>query len=55
MRWIASIKTRFHDEEDGQGLVEYGLVLALVVVVVATALGTLGALIRDLDAWNLPI
>ena len=31
------------DEEEGQGLVEYGLILALVSVVAIAILGTLGA------------
>ncbi len=33
---------RFIREEDGQGLVEYGLILALVSVVVIAALTALG-------------
>jgi pilus assembly protein Flp/PilA len=31
-----------HDEEEGQGMVEYGLIIALVAVVAAVALALLG-------------
>lgn len=34
-------------EESGQGMAEYGLILALVAVVVVAALTTLGGGIRD--------
>ncbi len=34
MNWMAS-------EEDGQGMVEYGLIIALVSVVLITVLGTM--------------
>lgn len=35
-------------EEEGQGLVEYGLILILVAVALAIVLGTLGTAISDL-------
>ena len=33
---------RFFYEEDGQGMVEYGLIIALVAIAVITVLGLLG-------------
>ncbi len=41
------LKRLFKDEE-GQGLAEYGLILALVAVVVITGLTTLGTEINNL-------
>jgi pilus assembly protein Flp/PilA len=39
------------NEESGQGMVEYGLILALIAVVVIVALRTLGTATKDkLDA-----
>jgi pilus assembly protein Flp/PilA len=38
LRWV-------HDDEEGQGLAEYGLILALVAVVAITALSGLGSAI----------
>ncbi|MDZ5458859.1 Flp family type IVb pilin [Azohydromonas lata] len=46
MNFINSIK-RFVRDEDGISTVEYGLVLALVGVVVAAGLGTLGGNINS--------
>lgn len=40
MNWFVS-------EESGQGLVEYGLIIALIAVVVIAALTTLGTKIND--------
>jgi pilus assembly protein Flp/PilA len=34
-------------EENGQGMAEYGLILALIAVVVVVALGPLGQKIKD--------
>lgn len=34
-------------EEEGQGMVEYGLIIALVAVVVMIAMGPLGDIIAD--------
>ena len=39
---MKEIMTRLFKEEEGQGLVEYGLILALVAVVVIGALQLLG-------------
>ena len=36
------------NEESGQGMVEYGLIIALIAVVVIAALVVLGPKIRDL-------
>ena len=40
--------TRFIREEEGQGMVEYGLILALVAVVVIVALTTMGGEIEGI-------
>jgi len=39
--WLAS-------EESGQGMVEYGLILALVAVAVIAILGTMGGKLKDI-------
>lgn len=41
MQWCQSIKTSVRNEK-GQGMVEYGLILALVAVAVIVVLGTMG-------------
>ena len=41
LRMLARVQTRAHDE-DGQGLAEYGLILALIAVVCIIALTALG-------------
>ncbi len=38
---------KFLADENGQGMVEYGLILALVAVVVIAALSTLGGKVKD--------
>ena len=38
---------KFFMNEEGQGMVEYGLIIALVAVVVITAISLLGNGIRD--------
>ena len=40
MNWIAN-------EEEGQGMVEYALILALIALAAITILGTLGNKIKD--------
>ena len=40
MNWLVS-------EESGQGMVEYGLILALISIVVIAILGTLGSNLKD--------
>lgn len=41
------LRNWFHDEE-GQGMVEYGLIIALIAIVVIVALIALGPKIRDI-------
>ncbi len=36
------LQTRLHKNDEGQGMVEYGLILALVAVAAVVALGALG-------------
>ncbi|NLC11291.1 MAG: Flp family type IVb pilin [Firmicutes bacterium] len=40
---------RFVREEEGQGMVEYGLILALVAIAAIAILGTLGSTLGDED------
>lgn len=35
-------------DEDGQGMVEYGLILGLIAIVVVVALAALGPKVRDM-------
>jgi len=44
---INKMKSLFSDEE-GATMVEYGLMVALIAVVVAVAAGTLGTAIKDM-------
>jgi pilus assembly protein Flp/PilA len=46
--FIAGVKTRLTREEKGATMVEYGLMVALIAVVVIAALIVLGPAIRDL-------
>lgn len=45
---MSNLLRRFIREEDGQDLVEYALLLALIAVVAAAGVGTLGT---ALNAW----
>ena len=47
---IASIMGQLEREEEGQGLVEYGLIIVLVSIVSMVALGALGVSINSLFA-----
>jgi pilus assembly protein Flp/PilA len=50
MLWVGKVYARFDElksREDGQALVEYGLILALVAVVCIGALTLLGTSVRD--------
>lgn len=42
-----NLMKRLVKEEEGQGLVEYGLILALIVIVVIVAMGPLGQKIKN--------
>ncbi len=44
------VKSMFSSDEDGQGMAEYGLILALVSVVVIAALTTLGTGLKAIFA-----
>lgn len=46
--WLSTFVSRFRDDERGQGMVEYGLILALVAVVVIGALIALGGSLGDI-------
>ncbi|MGO4247409.1 Flp family type IVb pilin [Paenarthrobacter sp. RAF54_2] len=46
--YIAGVKDRFTSEEKGATMVEYGLMVALIAVVVALAVGPLGTAIATL-------
>ncbi|WP_420795390.1 Flp family type IVb pilin [Desulfofalx alkaliphila] len=39
--------TNLYSDEDGQGMAEYGLIIALIAVVVIVALTAIGVKIRD--------
>lgn len=45
---------KFMQDEEGQGMVEYGLILALIAIVVIVALRTLGGTAKNIfsDAGN---
>lgn len=47
-RYLQQLIDRLGLEEDGQGLAEYGLILALVTILCVSALTTLGTSINDL-------
>lgn len=47
--WVRNLRTQPQpQDEEGQGLVEYGLILALIAVVCVTALTALGTNISTL-------
>jgi pilus assembly protein Flp/PilA len=46
--WKASLREALADDESGQGMVEYGLVLALVAIAAIVALGFLSGRIQDI-------
>jgi pilus assembly protein Flp/PilA len=45
-----SLVERLDRDEEGASMVEYGLLVALIAVIVATAVGPLGIRIRDMFA-----
>ena len=49
LQFISSFLARFsRDEEDGQTLVEYGLLLALIAIIVIVALLFLGPIVSQI-------
>jgi pilus assembly protein Flp/PilA len=44
---LASVIARFHRDDDGQGLAEYALILALIAIVAIIGLIFLGSQISD--------
>ncbi|MFF2344469.1 Flp family type IVb pilin [Pseudarthrobacter sp. NPDC058119] len=46
--FIAGVKDRFTREEKGATMVEYGIMVALIAVVVIVAIGPLGVAIRNM-------
>ena len=47
-RTIAKMLKKWFKDEEGQGMVEYGLIIGLIAVVVIVALVALGPKIRDM-------
>ena len=49
LQFISTLLNRFRrEDEDGQTLVEYGLLLALIAIIVIVALIFLGPIVSDL-------
>ncbi|QQE79448.1 Flp family type IVb pilin [Alicyclobacillus sp. SO9] len=48
MRFIRNLSNRFRGKEEGQSLVEYGLIIALIALVVIVALTAIGGNIGNL-------
>jgi pilus assembly protein Flp/PilA len=49
LQFISSLITRFrHEDEEGQTLVEYGLLLALIAIIVIVALLFLGPIVSQI-------
>lgn len=46
--WLSSRRLRLSEDEEGQGLIEYALILALIALVVITILGVLGLRVNTL-------
>ena len=47
---VASILARFHREEEGQGMVEYVLIIALVALAATAGMNTLASAMNSLFA-----
>ncbi|QDG64642.1 Flp family type IVb pilin [Pseudarthrobacter sp. NIBRBAC000502771] len=52
--YIAGVKDRFTREEKGATMVEYGIMVALIAVVVIVAVGPLGTAIQQMFAGVTP-
>ncbi len=48
LNWTAVQLRALKSKEDGQGMVEYALIIAFIAIVVIVALAVLGPLIRDM-------
>jgi pilus assembly protein Flp/PilA len=48
MALVTALIARFHDDEEGQGLAEYALILALIAIVAIVALIFLGGQISSI-------
>lgn len=48
--FIAGVKDRLTKDEKGATMVEYGIMVALIAVIVLAAVGPLGIAIRDMFA-----
>lgn len=49
LQFISTLLTRFHrEDEEGQTLVEYGLLLALIAIIVIVALLFLGPIVSQI-------
>ena len=44
---FAGLSTRLHDDEEGATAVEYGLMVALIAIVIITAVGLIGTNLSD--------
>lgn len=45
---VVKMLLRWFKDEEGQGMVEYGLIIALIAIVVIVALAALGPKVRDI-------
>lgn len=52
--FVAGVKDRITREEKGATMVEYGIMVALIAVIVIVAVGPLGTAIRDMFAGVTP-
>lgn len=52
LRVVSRLQAGGRDEK-GQGLAEYGLILAMIAVVCVGAVGAFGTAVRDSVAWKL--
>jgi pilus assembly protein Flp/PilA len=48
LSFFVSVLVRLHRQDEGQSMIEYGLIIALIAVVVVIALTTLGTNIKGL-------
>ena len=48
INWTAVQLRALKSKEDGQGMVEYALIIAFIAIVVIVALAVLGPVIRDM-------